>query len=235
MLYLAKGRRYFTEASFATLLDSTDWNLVDRLFVYDDGSTKKDNSREAIRELLPRFEVHLHDRVHYIETSYGSPVAVMNDYLGRSTAEMFAKIDNDIIVPPFWLNRLLDVMVAHPHLELLGMQPGMGAPEGEAPEQGYQYVSATHIGGVGLMRTGAFWKRPVKMVADGRFGFTEWQHTQEPLSGWITPDLRMFSLDWLPVEPWRELTEAYMKKPDLQRRWPLYSPSMSRYWSWWTQ
>jgi hypothetical protein len=38
LLYLAFNRLAFTRLTFETLLANTDWNLVDRLLVYDDGS-----------------------------------------------------------------------------------------------------------------------------------------------------------------------------------------------------
>jgi hypothetical protein len=161
------------------------------------------------------------------ETNLGSPVAVMNHYLNRSSNPLFAKIDNDIIVPDWWLNVLADVMDAHPQLELLGMEAGMSGvpphpgPLGEPTYGYYSYEPCTHIGGVGLMRRSAFESRGYPNP-DGRFGFTEWQHEHNPVAGWIKPDLLQFALDLLPIEPWRSITDGYKKIEGLQRDWPRY-------------
>ena len=52
-----------------------------------------------------------------------SPVGVMQNYLSHTGRDIFAKIDNDTIVPPGWLEQCLAVMEAHPELDLLGIEP----------------------------------------------------------------------------------------------------------------
>lgn len=48
----------------------------------------------------------------------------MNDYVARADpADVVAKIDNDVIVPPGWLDACHAVMEAHPDLDLLGIEP----------------------------------------------------------------------------------------------------------------
>ena len=169
------------------------------------------------------------------ETNLGSPVAVMNHFLDRSAAELFAKVDNDIVVSNNWLNALLGVMERNPELELLGAEPGMSGrrpmPVDDGASSLYGYVKCSHIGGVGLMRRNAF-ERLGFPVPDGRFGFTEWQHDNDPKRGWISPDLRLFALDLLPIEPWASLTKHYKRTPGLQRDWPLYKDAS--FYRWWT-
>src|SRR6185437_7799659 len=110
ILYLAKGRPEFTAASLAALKANTDWSKVRAVWVFTDGADD-----------LPSFGGLVNcvrdGRVH------GGPVAIMNHYLSGPGAEIFAKIDNDCIVPPGWLDQSLAVMEAHPELALLGIEP----------------------------------------------------------------------------------------------------------------
>ena len=110
ILYLAKGRPEFTAASLAALKANTDWSKVRAVWVFADGADD-----------LPSFGGLVNcvrdGRVH------GGPVAIMNHYLSGPGAEIFAKVDNDCIVPPGWLDQSLAVMEAHPELDLLGIEP----------------------------------------------------------------------------------------------------------------
>lgn len=229
VLYLCRGRLEFTKASLTNLLAQTDWSLVNEFVVYNDAATDGRETTEYLYETIGLSGVGGTVRL----TNLGSPVSVMNHYLHRSSAELFAKIDSDIIVPQFWLDDLVGVMERNPELELLGMQPGMSGARPGTADGLYTFAAAPHIGGVGLMRASAFKERDKKLVANGFFGFTEWQHEQTPVRGWICPDLRMFALDCLPVEPWRSLTRHYIAE-GLNRKWPNYDRNMEWYWSWWT-
>jgi hypothetical protein len=237
ILYLCHGRLEFTKATLPTLLQNTDWSRVNEFVVYNDAAPDHPLTYEYLHGTV----ADVYEGMTVRDTNIGSPVGVMNHYLARSQkARIFAKIDNDIVVPPGWLETMLSVMESDPDLMLLGMEPGMSGlqPIGEndpAAECVYSYLPATHIGGVGLMRRQAFDSHP-PLIPDGRFGFTEWQHTYEPVRGWIQPDLRCFPLDMIPVEPWKSITDAYKKVPGgrLQRDWATYDEKMSWYWSWWT-
>jgi hypothetical protein len=78
LVYLAWNRKVFTEASFALLRANTDWDLVDRLVVYDDCST--DGTREwlhiggvgLIRSSAIRKPMKAHGR--YGWTQYQGPL-----------------------------------------------------------------------------------------------------------------------------------------------------------------
>lgn len=218
VLYLARNRLAYTQASFGYLLANTDWSLVDRLVVYDDGS--EDGTREWLEERMAGCP---HPYI-LRETHFGSPVAVMADYLATAQADIMAKVDNDIAVPPGWLSTAARCMEENPELELLGLAAGW-AREKQGP-LGYQV--ATHIGGVGLMRRSAFDKRP-PLEPNGRQGFTTWQHKHEPIRGWLTPDVLAVQLDLIPESPWRELAASYVAK-GWAREWP---PMEDRsLWSW---
>lgn len=217
VLFLAFNRLEFTKASFGYLLANTDWSLVDRLVVYDDGS--EDGTREWLEDHKHAGQVEADLRL----SSFGSPVAVMVDYILTAEADIVAKVDNDIAMPPGWLNTAARCMDENPELEILGLAAGW-APRKDGP-LGYQ--AATHIGGVGLMRRKAFDRGPLE--PNGRQGFTTWQHKHEPIRGWLTPDVLAVQLDLIPESPWRELAASYVVK-GWAREWP---PMEDRnLWSW---
>lgn len=216
VLYLAWNRLQYTKASFEYLMANTDWSLVNRLVVYDDGSI--DGTREWLQDACK------HELCELRLTEYRSPVAIMADYLKTAKADVFAKVDNDIAMPPWWLNTAAKCMEENPTLEMLGLAAGW-ATRKDGP-LGYQ--PASHIGGVGLMRRSAFIARP-PLDPNGRFGWTEWQHTHEPVRGWITPDVLAVQLDLIPEEPWVTLAARYVRL-GWAREWPPMDDP--RLWAW---
>jgi glycosyltransferase involved in cell wall biosynthesis len=227
ILYCAWNRLALTEVSFDLLRRNTDWSLVDRLVIYDDGS--EDGTFEY---LDGEHSTAGPDYVELRRSRFRSPPTTMNDYLATTEADVFAKIDSDIAVPPGWLPAMLGVMERNPWLELLGMEAARTGPwvDGEIPPDAYRYEAATHIGGVGLMRPRAFHSRP-PLMSRGRFGFTEWQHQHDPDRGWITPDLPVVQLDLIPEEPWVSLAEYYVAK-GWARRWDPYDSLRPEWWRW---
>lgn len=232
VLYLTWNREAFTRFSFEMLLKNTDWGLVDRLVVWDDYS--RDGTLCYLREAILDAPVPVHLRVG----GYRSPVSIMNKYVEQYApdADLFAKIDNDVVVPPGWLNDLKAVMDASPELELLGMEAARTRTRGTAPcptgSGPHSWVAADHVGGVGLMRTSSFTSRP-RLTARGRFGFTSWQVHHNLALGWVTPDLHVCTLDLIPFEPWRSLSNRYAKE-GWQRKFPRY-PLGEYYWDWWDE
>jgi predicted glycoside hydrolase/deacetylase ChbG (UPF0249 family) len=217
LLYLASNRREFTVESATTLRQNTDWSRVRSAHFYHDGPSE-DGTLEALRGLgLPVMEV-----------KFGSPVAVMNDYLSRGDcASWMAKIDNDTMVPPNWLPECLDVLKAHPFVDLLGIE-AINSP-GKPPREA---VRCSHIGGIGLMRTSAFTELP---EPNGRSGFGDWQIKHpEVTRAWIKPALPVFLLDRLPFQPWKSLSARYEEK-GWQRPWRRYTLEDQPLWGWWNQ
>ena len=239
VLFIARNRLEFTRESFSALVANTDWLLVDMLWVYDDGST------DGTRQWLTQRRGSLPMRCKIIDSCLGAPAAIMNNYLSRSSSDMFAKIDNDVIVPPGWLNSCMDVMRVCHDLDLLGIEPPKsrtphvaGGPRSLCPELDTErdwsvdgYAPCSSIGGIGLMRKRAFTSamRPHSVYG----GFTEWQLQHRAVAkGWICPPLSVFLLDRLPTEPWASLSREYIAR-GWQRAWSGYDPA-NPFWSWWT-
>ena len=229
LLYLAWNRLRFTQASFTTMVENTDWCSVRKLVVIDD--TSQDGTFEFLQEAIKTVPVP----VTLDRKEYRSPVMMMNEYLRHADSDWFCKIDNDIMLPPDWLLKMLSVISKYERrpepIELLGMEAGMGGRPDPADWNGiYDFEPASHIGGVGLMRTKSF-KRLGEIGASGRFGFTEYQSRHNMIRGWITPSLPVASLDRVPIEPWRSLSEEYVEK-HWQRNWPSYRIDTPIWWSW---
>lgn len=229
LIYLTHNRREFTELTFTLLAENTNWDLVDRLIVYDDHSI--DGAREYVGDRIKLIPVDSEIRDH----EFGSPVAVMNHYIASAESKLFAKVDNDLALPEGWLEIFLGIMERHPDLELLGCEsPFMGPPK-LGWNGVYTYTPWRHIGGNGLMRTD-FFRRTGPMDVEGVYhGFTGHQWRWKPVRGWVTPDILLCLLDRCPVEPWLSLSKSYVER-GWQRRWEhVIPPDYSMYWEWFTE
>lgn len=227
VLYLTHNRREFTELTFELLVQNTNWDLVDRLIVYDDNST--DGAREEVSSRLPRVPVPSEIRDH----DWGSPVAVMNDYIRETKSQRFAKVDNDLALPPGWLDVFVGVMDENPWVQLLGSESPFVGPPPLDWDGRYTYTPWRHIGGNGLMSTD-FFKATGPMAVDGYHGFTGHQWRYNPPRGWVTPDILLCLLDRCPVEPWVSISKTYVER-GWQRRWKTIAPHFSIYWEWFTE
>lgn len=240
ILYLAKGRPEFTAESLKALAENTDWTLVRHLIIATDGETMREGM--VARAPIPPTVLH------YDHAPTGGPVNAMLRYLARTPAQVFCKLDNDVIVPPGWLEPCVRVMVRNPELSFLGIEPpasrtrapwsksAPAAPElsplREGNTSGYAVCDA--IGGIGLMRSGAFSNR-VRMRQHSTYGgFTDWQlYNVGLVKGWIVPPLKLFLLDRLPFDPWLSLSKRYIAEGS-QRPWTNYAEaSGSELWDWW--
>lgn len=224
VVYLIANRREFTRLSFDMLVRNTNWERVDRLIVYDDFST--DGAREEVDARLPEVPVPTEVRDHNLH----SPVAVMNDYVSLSDSERFAKIDNDVVLPPRWLDDFLSVMEAKNPPELLGTESPFMGPPAQDWDGVYTWHDWKHIGGVGIMQTD-FFRRTGPIAAKGHHGFTQHQWMHRPRRGWINPDLAACLLDRCPIEPWLSLSREYENR-GWQRPWKKIPMHMDYYWRW---
>src|SRR5688572_19222166 len=198
------------------MIAHTAWELVDRLVVYDDSS--EDGTLEFLREAVEAAPITAELRLSDLR----SPPAIMNHYLATTEADMFAKIDNDIALPPAWLNRMRNVLRNHPEVEVLGMEAGMTRMPGRdgAPLKSHGARECSHIGGVGLFRVHPFRNTMRGRIPErGRFGWTEYQDRYSVRTAWIDPDLPVVQLDRIPEEPFVSLAEEYVAR-GWSRSWP---------------
>lgn len=248
ILFLAKNRLAFTKASIEALIKNTDWSYVRYLWVIDDGSI--DGTAEYLRSL----DYPCQTRWDYCGLDFNGPAAVLKAYAVNhpDATEVFAKLDNDVIVTPNWLQICADVMIQHSELDLLGIEPWMSrtphyiggvkslrpeltGPLHIKPQLIYGYAICDSIGGIGLMRRSSFQKFNDMNPHSIYGGFTEWQLRHPSVrKGWVSPALSVFLLDRLPVEPWRSLSKQYITK-GWQRDWSSYSLNEPHFWEWWNQ
>lgn len=245
VLFLAKNRLEFTRESVSALLANTNWSLVRNFIICDDGST--DGTREYVngQEYYKKGISIQHGAVFVVmHTTFGSPAAAINSYAALDNpADILCKLDNDVIVPPGWLDQCAAVMEAHPELDLLGIEPpasrvphfsgGVVSPKPELIGQHDGYAPCDTIGGVGLMRTSAFTSRPPIQPSGIYAGFQEWQRRYRLKCGWCVPPLKLFLLDRLDFSPWIDLSREYEAK-GFQRAWGRYPMSAKdALWGWW--
>jgi len=222
ILYLAWNRREFVGLTWRLLIANTDWGMVDKLTVYDDGS--EDGTLEFLRERIGDCPVEHELR----ESNLRAPAAIMNHFLATQRSPFMVKLDCDIAVPPDWLPTMVRVMRENPKLVLLGSEAGQTRlPDGE---EKHRAERCSHIGGVGLMRTAPLQALP-PIPARGLFGWTEHQQRHNIPRAWITPDLMMPQLDRVPTEPWISYSQEYIRK-GWQRDWGPYPRERTEFYDW---
>jgi hypothetical protein len=240
--YLAHGRIEFTIASLTNLIQTTPWNRVGSLQIYTDGE-----DFQPIVDRLPQVA-----RLKPVTRRLGGPVAVLNmavEVAEADGADFVAKIDNDTMVPPGWLDYCISAADIH-KVDLLGIEAWAMDPDPaifpeSIPDLVYPYGTtkglyhcgvrpSRHVGGIGLFRTAAFANSLPRPARDGRYGFTEWQWENTQLvKAFLDPPLPVFLLDHLPFEPWVTLSRQYEAAGVQRRTWGVYPDSYSPLWQWW--
>lgn len=238
ILFPVFNRLVFTRESWSALMSNTNWHRVTQVHIFDDGST--DGSLEWIEE-------HRHDcpvRTELVRTSFRSSMAVTVEWIKRARTPFLAKLDNDTIYPPGWLDAAMSVMDRNPQLDMLGLEAFHPLDEERHLIDGfaerYNYEAAYFVSGLGVYRS-RIWERELPAVIKGRdgafYGLEEFQYARPNLvRGWIKPSLPVFLLDRLPMEPWASLNKAYVQQC-YQRPLSLrltYGMDKSELWDWWT-
>jgi hypothetical protein len=160
-------------------------------------------------------------------------VAAMDNFIrqpGLDDEDLFAVVENDLAVPPNWLNDLNDLMEATPGLQLLGTEPCFAGMPGDDWDGEHRVMPFSHIGGSGLMRRSAFKDRP-RFPTLGFTGFEIWQSQTKPRLGWIQPDIRVCLLDRVPFDPWKTLSEKYIAA-GWQRPWSQLPEQCAWHYEW---
>jgi len=200
ILFPVLNRLEFTAISLDSVSRNTQSALVGKLIIVDGGSV------DGAYEYVKKRSDHLPFPCEIMRIDEKHVVSAMLEGLRRSHTTIIAKIDNDMVMPPDWLEAGVDVMGRHQELWALGMHSLFGRRECVGNRT---YESSSHVGGVGLFRREA-WDGLVPTVAP-YFGWTEHQHRSPWKKGWIVPAIKAFPMDGLPFEPYIGLSKTYIK------------------------
>jgi len=232
LLYVAFNRLAFTKESFTRLKSYTDWDLVRRFYVYDDGST--DGTKEWLMEAVEDVPAE----VEFRHTIFGGPIGVMRDFIESAEAPILAKIDNDAVVMPQWLYICHRTMEDHPELDVLGIEGYQGTPSLSVdPDSKRGYVRTQAVGGLALIRRKLFQSSTLRPISDIYSGWWYWQRGEgaSAVKGWLNPSIPVFVLDRIPFDPWNRLSREYVDKA-WQRPWWKYNAVQDKFlWQWWRE
>lgn len=220
--FSAKNRLKFTKESFGNLCQNTNWDLVGRFVIYDDGSTDGTFEYLSVQARITGAELR--------QTSFGSGILVANDFISRSEAEFVATLDNDAMVPPGWLDIGLEVLQNNPELQVLGLeQRGI---KGNPP---YSYRPSNSLDGLYIARQSLFEGKSLPGAITPYEGWSQWLKANQIQMGWLVPSLPVFLLDRIPFSPWIDLSRKYesmgWQRP-LTTQARLYSSEDAYLWSW---
>lgn len=217
------NRREIALLAIENLFENTDTRLVRELLVVDCSSD--DGLEEDLRRLA-KAPVPWPVRVVTIPDRH--VVAAMQKARLLARTELVAKVDSDTMVPPLWLDKLMDVMRRNPPLWALGME-ARDSIEDLPLAASYGFSPAPFVGGIGLFRRGA-WKGMIQTDATW-FGWNEHQASRAWWKGWLKPSIRTFLLDFLPFEPFVSLQEHYFRK-GWHRSRGAYTEAQETLWNW---
>jgi len=108
------NRIEYTRETLHTLMENTHYPFD--LYIVDN------NSNDGTREWLETVRLEYPDRIkdiRYNSTNEGLP-GPTNDFWGRVDSELIGKVDNDTLVPPGWLERLVEAHQKIPKLAVVG-------------------------------------------------------------------------------------------------------------------
>ena len=261
LLYLVHNRLEFTRVTLEALIDNTNWALVNSFHVYaDDCDTETLGHLFYIALMGDKPLPCPHHRV--VNSKLKSPVAVLDEMIHFggpewpkwTPAPLIAKIDNDTLLPPGWLDVAHWSLTHQPGIDLLGIEAyGELSKWPESMRHvPYRLTSQPidHIGGIGLFRRSAFTRHPLPDVdkvksfyrekfpgnpesAYAYFGFTEWQWAHPDVTkAWLTPALPIALMDHLPFEPWRGLSKEYVTRGWQRDVGWEYGGEASGLWEW---
>jgi len=111
ILFLTFNRLRFTKASLKSLEEAKNRNKF-QLIILDN------HSKDKTRDFLLKHKLKLDYRVFFSDYNLGVDKA-MNWFFQSFKADFYGKVDNDTIVPDFWLDNLLDELLRY-DLDIIG-------------------------------------------------------------------------------------------------------------------
>lgn len=238
LLYTCHCRAEFVKVTLQNLMDNTNWELVESFYVYMDCS-----GEEPLSHIIANLRIPIDEgrKVHFLITNHGSIVAIMKDWIDKTTAPLLAKIDSDTMVPPGWLDVCVETLKVFPRVDLLGIEAYgdlakthfTGLPPNPKIFHKHGIRLTDHVGGIGVFHRRVF-ETMKDLEPQGTFhGFTEWQwRNPSVVKVWLDPALPVFLLDHLPFDPWKTLTDEYIAKGWMRRTWGQYEEGC-KLWDWW--
>lgn len=217
------NRAEFTKECFRRLETSTDWSLIRKFTIFELGST--DGAQRIVADFVNRIK---NVDVEVVRPPCMHIVEIQARHAVGAKAPFVAKIDNDTVVPPGWLEAGLSAFDRHSELFMLGLEAF--TPYGK-PDGNYSYDPAIYISGLGIWKKECFATSHPKPMY-GRRGLEEWQLDIVPqmARGWIKPAIGVYLLDKMPMEPWVSLSKKY-ERLGWQRPWGKYLPEC-QLWDW---
>lgn len=109
------NRLDYTRQCLDTMFKNTYYPY--QLVIVDDNSN--DGTRDYLKSLKKEREFDLilyYDRKGVIKS--------VNDVLARFEAEYYIKLDNDVLVPPGWLEKMIKCLKSHKEIGILGLSVG---------------------------------------------------------------------------------------------------------------
>lgn len=225
VLFLTRNRLEFTVESLTALRCTTDWSLVNRLWLYDDQS--EDGTDRYLEHASQSF-VRMGIQVSLRTGAWNSPLAVLLDCVKGNPCGRIAKVDNDALMPPGWLNIATDVLNRNPELDLLGIGYRDDYRPDDPPTT-FSFTPARFVGGIGLFRI-----RVLRGIPIAEYDLRQWNgiNQADMNVGWLTPGLPVILLDKIRFEPWKTYAARYCQC-GYHRDWGKYSPKED-FFDWWS-
>jgi glycosyltransferase involved in cell wall biosynthesis len=171
VLYLAHNRLEYTMMTFPPVLFECINPLVVDLWVFDDNST--DGTSEFLQNAIYLNKNKL--KIHYVRKKIGNSTQQLNEVCQNTEAEYIAKIDNDILILPQYLETLYGVSEKKENLDIAFLAPTVNGEFPPKLQETLTTSNAAHIGGIGLFRRKVFLKYGAIKSNKRFFGFTVYQ------------------------------------------------------------
>ncbi|MDD4701687.1 MAG: glycosyltransferase [Desulfovibrio sp.] len=114
ILYLTYNRLAYTRMTLPALIENAGMDFA--LTIVDNGST--DGTVDYLTEFAKRHRKQI-KHIYFLDKNMGISIPT-NAFWRSSRAEFLGKVDNDTLVPPNWLKRLLEAHEQSPALGVAG-------------------------------------------------------------------------------------------------------------------